>query len=72
MVVLFALGVMSLLWMAVVAAAIFAEKVLPGGVRLSRAVALALVVLGIWVLTAPGSVPGLKEPGGSPAMKMQA
>ena len=72
MVALFALGVMSLFWMAVVAAAIFAEKVLPGGLRFPRAVAVALVVLGIWVAAAPGSVPGLTEPGGSPAMEMQA
>jgi predicted metal-binding membrane protein len=72
MVALFALGVMSLFWMAVVAAAIFGEKVLPAGARLPRAVALALVVLGIWVAAAPGSVPGLTEPGGSPAMEMQA
>jgi len=70
MVALFALGVMSLFWMAVVAAAIFAEKVLPRGVRLSRAVALGLVVLGVWVAASPGSVPGLTEPGGSPSMEM--
>jgi predicted metal-binding membrane protein len=70
MVALFALGVMSLFWMAVVAAAIFVEKVLPRGVRLSRAVALGLVVLGIWVAASPGSVPGLTEPGGSPSMEM--
>jgi predicted metal-binding membrane protein len=69
-VALFALGVMSLFWMAVVAAAIFAEKVLPRGVRLSRAVALGLVVLGVWVAASPGSVPGLTEPGGSPSMEM--
>jgi predicted metal-binding membrane protein len=71
MVVLFALGVMSLFWMAVVAAAIFAEKVLPQGFRLSRPVAVALVVLGIWVATSPASVPALTEPGGSPAMEME-
>ena len=71
MVALFALGVMSLFWMAVVAAAIFAEKVLPGGVRLSRAVALALVVLGIWVAASPGSVPGLTEPGGMDTMEVK-
>ena len=71
MVALFALGVMSLVWMAVVAAAIFAEKVLPGGIRVSRAVALALVVLGIWVAASPGSAPGLTDPGSSPSMEMQ-
>jgi predicted metal-binding membrane protein len=63
MLVLFAVGVMSLFWMAVVAAVIFAEKVLPQGFRLTRAVALGLVVLGVWVAAAPASVPGLTEPG---------
>lgn len=71
MVALFAVGVMSLFWMAVVAAAIFAEKVLPVGVRLSYVVAFVLVVLGIWIAAASGSVPGLTEPGGSPSMEMQ-
>jgi predicted metal-binding membrane protein len=71
MVVLFALGVMSLFWMAVVAAAIFAEKVLPQGPRLSRMFALALVALGIWVAVSPASVPGLTEPDRSPWMEME-
>ena len=63
MLVLFAVGVMSLFWMAVVAAVIFAEKVLPRGAGLTRAVALGLVLLGLWVAMAPASVPGLTEPG---------
>jgi predicted metal-binding membrane protein len=71
MVVLFMLGVMSLVWMALVAAAIFAEKVLPHGARLSRVFALALVVVGIWVAVSPASVPGLTEPSGSPSMRME-
>jgi predicted metal-binding membrane protein len=62
MVVLFALGAMSLLWMAVVAASIFAEKVLPQGVWVSRAVAVALLALGTWIVLSPESVPGLAEP----------
>ena len=62
MAILFALGVMSVFWMAVVAAFVFAEKVLPYGYRLSRGLAVALVALGIWVASAPGSVPGLTEP----------
>lgn len=62
MVVLFALGVMSLVWMAVVAGLIFAEKVLPYGDRLTRPIAVGLVALGIWVAVAPGSVPGLTQP----------
>ena len=64
MAVLFALGAMSLFWMAVVAVAIFAEKVLPHGTRLAPVFAVALVALGIWVAVSPGSVPELTEPGG--------
>jgi len=63
MLVLFAVGVMSLVWMAVVAAIIFAEKVLPFGERLSKVFALALIVLGVWVAAAPARVPGLHQPG---------
>jgi predicted metal-binding membrane protein len=62
MLILFALGVMSLLWMAAVAALVFAEKVLPIGERLSRVFALAFVAFGILVAVAPGSVPGLTQP----------
>jgi predicted metal-binding membrane protein len=72
MAVLFALGVMSLVWMVVVAALIFAEKVLPQGVLLSRIFAPALVALGIWVALSPSTVPGLTEPGMSPSMEMQS
>jgi hypothetical protein len=68
MVILFALGVMSLFWMAAVAGIIFAEKVLPQGLRLSRIFALAFVAFGIWVGVAPSSVPGLTEPGKTPSM----
>jgi predicted metal-binding membrane protein len=70
MAVLLVLGAMSLFWMAVVAVAIFAEKVLPRGPRLGPALAVALVALGIWVAVSPATVPGLTEPGGSPSMKM--
>jgi predicted metal-binding membrane protein len=68
MVILFALGVMSLVWMAAVAGLIFAEKVLPYGLRLSRVFGLAFVALGIWVAAAPSSVPGLTDPGKAPSM----
>jgi predicted metal-binding membrane protein len=64
MLVLFAVGVMSITWTLVVAAVIFAEKVLPVGERVAQAVALALVAAGIWVAVAPASVPGLTTPGG--------
>jgi predicted metal-binding membrane protein len=72
MAVLFVLGAMSLFWMAVVAVAIFAEKVLPHGTRLAPVFAVALVALGIWVAVSPGSVPELTEPGSSPSMEMSS
>jgi predicted metal-binding membrane protein len=62
MVVLFALGVMSILWMTVVAGLIFVQKVLPHGHRLAPAFALAFVAAGVWIATAPDSVPGLTQP----------
>jgi predicted metal-binding membrane protein len=68
--VLFVLGAMSLFWMAVVAVAIFAEKVLPHGTRLAPVFAVVLVALGIWVAVSPGSVPRLTEPGSSQSMEM--
>lgn len=68
MVILFALGVMSLFWMAVIAAVIFAEKILPYGFRLSRFFAVAFVAFGIWVAVSPSSVPGLMDPGKAPTM----
>jgi len=71
MVVLFALGVMSVVWMVVVAGVIFAEKVLPQGLRLTRVVAIALLALGIWVAFSPSTVPGLTEPRMSASMEMQ-
>jgi len=66
MVVLFVLGVMSLLWMALAAVAIFAEKVLPHGARLAAPLAVVLVALGVWVGASPSTVPGLTQPGGDP------
>jgi predicted metal-binding membrane protein len=71
MLILFALGVMSLAWMAVIAAVIFVEKVAPAGWWLTRPLAIAFVALGIWVAAAPSTVPGLIEPGGGPEMQMQ-
>ena len=70
MLALFAVGVMSIFWMAVVAAVVFAEKVLPYGDRVSHALSVALVALGIWIAVAPGTVPGLTDPDETPMMKM--
>jgi len=62
MLALFALGVMSLASMAVVALAILVEKTLPGGPRVATALAAALVVLGVWVAVRPAGVPLLTQP----------
>jgi predicted metal-binding membrane protein len=71
MLALFALGVMSLTWMAVIAVLIFAQKVLPAGERLAPVFAVAFLALGIWVAASPSSVPGLHVPGqNEPMMRM--
>lgn len=63
MLVLFAVGVMSLFWMAVIAALIFSEKVLRVGPRLAPVFGFALIAMGLWIAFAPGSLPGLHSPG---------
>ena len=62
MLVLFAVGVMSLFWMTVIAVLIFAEKVLQFGPRLAPVFGALLVALGIWIAIAPASIPGLHPP----------
>jgi predicted metal-binding membrane protein len=68
MAALFALGVMSLAWMAVVAALIAAERLLPWK-KTRVGVAVVLVALGTGVALAPDDVPGLTVPDAS--MEMQ-
>lgn len=68
MAALFVVGVMSVFWMAVVAAVVFVEKVIPYGERVSRVLAVALVGLGVWMAVAPQTVPGVTEPVGAPMM----
>jgi hypothetical protein len=60
---LFALGVMSLAWMAFVAALIALEKTLPWGRAVTYGTAAVLLVLGILLVAAPESIPGLTIPG---------
>jgi predicted metal-binding membrane protein len=72
MLILFALGAMSLVWMTLIAGLIFAEKVFPFGARLPALLAVCFLLLGTWVAAAPGSVPGLTEPDKAPAMHMQS
>jgi predicted metal-binding membrane protein len=64
MAALFALGVMSILWMAVVAALITIEKVLPWRRVAVWSTTLLLLTLAVGVLAVPGSVPGFVIPGG--------
>lgn len=49
MLMLLVVGVTSVTWMAVVAALVFAEKVLPSGGRLSGVIAVILVAFGVWI-----------------------
>jgi len=62
MAALFAVGVMSVGWMALIAAFIAGEKLLPWPRASRHAVAVALVVLGLAVSIAPADVPGFEEP----------
>ena len=74
MAALFALGVMSVAWMLVVALLIAVEKLLPWRSVATAAVAAVLVVLAIGVAAAPGRVPALTVPAGDdtgPAMSTQ-
>jgi predicted metal-binding membrane protein len=59
MVMLVALGAMSVIWMAVVAAVVFAQKLLPPKASIDVPLALAVVGLGALILVAPATVPGL-------------
>ena len=59
---LFALGVMSAVWMAVVAGIIAAQKALPWRRAVTYGTAAVLLVLGVLVLTAPDLVPALTIP----------
>src|SRR3989449_8892076 len=69
MAALFALGVMSLGWMAFIAALIAIEKLLPWKALANRGVAVLLPVLGLGVAFTPRRVPGLTLPGSPKAMR---
>jgi predicted metal-binding membrane protein len=69
MAVLFAVGVMSITWMFLVAALIAAEKLLPWRGAVSRGIAVLFVVLGLGVAFAPEEVPALTIPGSPAAME---
>jgi predicted metal-binding membrane protein len=62
MAALFALGVMSIGWMVMIAALIATEKLLPWRLVANRGIAVLLVVLGLGVAFAAEDVPGLTLP----------
>jgi predicted metal-binding membrane protein len=68
MAALFALGVMSLAWMAFVAALIALEKTLPFGRAVTWGTAAILAVLGVLLIAAPDAIPGLTDPGNAGSM----
>jgi predicted metal-binding membrane protein len=70
MAALFALGVMSIAWMAFVAALIVAEKVLPWRRVATYGTAMVLLVLGLLLLLAPDAIPALTIPSGDSMQQM--
>ena len=62
MLMLVALGVMSVTWMSVIAILVLAQKLLPPRAAVDVPVALVIVALGILIAVAPSWVPGLTPP----------
>jgi predicted metal-binding membrane protein len=62
MAALFALGIMSVQWMAVIAALIAFEKTVPWRRAAAYGTAAVLLALGMLVLAAPTAIPGLTTP----------
>jgi len=69
MAALFALGVMNIGWMALIAGLIAGEKLLPWKRVAVRGVAIVLAALALAVAIAPEAVPGLTIPGSPEAME---
>jgi predicted metal-binding membrane protein len=62
MLILVAVGVMSITWMSVIAVLVVAQKLLPAKAAIDVPLALVIVGLGILILSAPSAVPGLTQP----------
>jgi predicted metal-binding membrane protein len=62
MLMLVALSAMSVAWMSVITVPILAQKLLPAKAAIDVPLALAIVGLGILIVIAPSSVPGLTPP----------
>ncbi|MFZ0090406.1 MAG: DUF2182 domain-containing protein [Solirubrobacteraceae bacterium] len=72
MAALFALGVMSLTWMALIAALVALEKTSPWPLAARIATTTVLAVVAVGVLAAPHQVPGLIVPGSPGIHSMKA
>jgi predicted metal-binding membrane protein len=59
MLILVGLSVMSIAWMAIIAVLVVAQKLLPGRAALDVPVALAILGLGVLIIVAPSTIPGL-------------
>jgi predicted metal-binding membrane protein len=59
MVMMVALGVMSVTWMSLIAVLVLAQKLLPARAAVDVPLALAIVGLGILIVLTPSSIPGL-------------
>jgi len=62
MLMLVALSVMSVPWMSLIAVLVLVQKLLPAKAAIDVPLAVAIVGLGILILIAPASVPGLTPP----------
>jgi predicted metal-binding membrane protein len=62
MVMLIALGVMSIAGMGITSALIVAQKLLPARIAIDAPLAAAIIGLGILMVYAPSSIPGLMRP----------
>jgi predicted metal-binding membrane protein len=62
MLMLVALSVMSVTWMSVIAVLVLGQKLLPARAAIDVPLALAIVGLGVLIVVAPSSVPGLMPP----------
>jgi predicted metal-binding membrane protein len=62
MLMMVALGIMSVIWMIVVAVLVLVQRLLPSKAAIDLPLALAIVGLGILILSAPWAVPGLTPP----------
>jgi predicted metal-binding membrane protein len=59
MAMLVVLGIMSVIWMSVIAVLVLVQKLLPAKAAVDVPLALAIAGLGIWIVLTPLSVPGL-------------